>query len=139
MIDNTYVVYTLVDVSNHENVNARGTSPKYKQYQNYNSFLQALSFRTQVFSMKSSKVENAELSRYKFGSKFQNETVWRLVFQIETNDIWKKDDDIFYHAHHDLTGVPIYTGLSETADFAPIIECLDEHTCNTYLEKYIIA
>lgn len=139
MIDNTYVVYTLIDVSNHENVTAKGTSPKYKQYQNYNSFLQVLSFRTQVFSMKSSKIENADLSAYKFGSKFQNETLWRLIFQVEANDIWKKDNDMFYHAHHDLTGVPIYAGLSETAETTPIIECLDKEHRNTYLEKYIIA
>ena len=139
MIDNTYVVYTLIDVSKHKDVTPKGTSDKYKQYQNYNSFLQALSFRTQVFSMKASKLENIDLSSYKFGSNFQNETIWRLIFQIETNDVWKKDNDIFYHAHHDLTGVPIYTGLSETANFTPIIECLDIQTCNTYLEKYIIA
>jgi len=139
MIDNTFVVYTLIDVTKTETVTPKGTSSKYKQFQNYNSFLQALSLRTQIFSMKSSFTESQDLTKYNFGSNYKTGKVWRLIFQIESEDIWKKEDDFFYHAHHDLHLVPIYNQLSETATIENYIDCLTLDNRNTYLEKYVIV
>lgn len=139
MINNTYVVYTLVDVSNEDKVTPKGTNSKYKQYQNYNSFLQALSLRTQITILKVNKTENEDLSSYNFGSNYKTETVWKIVFTTETQDVWKKQDDDFFHAHFDLHGVPIYNKLDETSAIGNSVDCLNDQTKNSYLEKYDIV
>lgn len=139
MLNNSFVVYTLIDVTESKHTTAKGTNMKYKQYQNYNSFLQALSLRTQLFSLKVISDENSELADYKFGSDYKNENVWKLMFEIETPDVWKKEENIFHHAHLDLHGVPVYSGLNESILFHNVIDCLSNSTRNTYVEKIDIT
>jgi hypothetical protein len=139
MLNNSFVVYTLIDVTESKHTTAKGTSMKYKQYQNYNSFLQALSLRTQLFSLNVTSNENCELTDYKFGSDYKNENVWKLMFEIETPDVWKKENDTLHHAHLDLHGVPVYSGLNESILFQNVIDCLSNSTRNTYVEKIDIT
>jgi hypothetical protein len=104
-------MYTLVDVT--ETGARRGDDIyRYKQQQNYMTFLQTISLRSNPSIHKNTN-EKTDLINYNFGEKHKGKhQVWIIEFHFEAEnshsaDLMKKDLDY----------VPIITGINETAKF----------------------
>lgn len=102
---------TLVDIT--ETGARRGDDNyRYKQQQNYMTFLQTISLRSNPIINKKID-ERIDISRLNFGEKHKGRhRVWIVEFEFEAEnshsvDLMKKDLDY----------VPIITGINETAKF----------------------
>ncbi len=116
---------TLIDITKHKKVNSR-KDLKYFQNQNFNTFIQAVSLRSQIF--------NPYVKCYKdgvdsFGSRFKGEhNIWELTFDIERGHNISAEDIL-----NDIEGIPVHNGLQSTRDHQTI-ETQDDTTKNTVLK-----
>lgn len=109
-----FTVYSLVDITDTGVSDPRITPIlPYQQAQNLNSVIQMVSLRIQPVLVQVDVYTNEDMADYDFGSNFSgNETVWVLKFATEragftTPALLRQDAD----------GLPIITGLEETATF----------------------
>lgn len=104
-------MFTLVDVT--ETGARRGDDNyRYKQQQNYMTFLQTISLRSNPIISKNTN-EKITIEDYNFGEKHKGKhQVWTIEFEFEAEDSHSIDLMI-----KDLDYVPIITGINETAKF----------------------
>lgn len=129
------VAYTLVDITSSGSTRVRDSNTKaYHQMQNLNVLLQTIGLRTQPIDHSVDVLENEELSKYNFDSEFTGiHTVWKLVFDIQHESIWQKDDDSLFWLKHDVDGIAVSVDLDETVDFS--VNVFDANkTVNIYFE-----
>lgn len=115
-----HVLYTLVDITDTGVNNPKGSTMEFRQAQNLNSLIQVLSMRTQPLNIIVTKLENASMSEYKFGSKFKDtHSVWKLIFTTDSQDAYRSGDGKYTHLINDCNNVPMHTELTETIKFNP--------------------
>ncbi len=85
------------------------------QQRNFDTLLQVISLRTQIFNIKSPIYNQGN-------SYFQGRPHWQFSFEIEPNSQWLVDNDDFWILKQDTTGTPMIIGLNETADLAPVLD-----------------
>jgi len=114
-----YEVYTLIDISDTGVTDVRYKETKeYNQAQNLNVLLQLIGLRTQPINYKAIELSPRSIKRYELGSEYSgNHRLWKLEFEVDREDVWKKDEDSFYYLKSDCDKVAITTLLTETAKF----------------------
>ena len=113
-----YQIMTLIDITLSSN-RPKKHSKSFLQLQNFNTFIQACSFRTQVFEpLVAQTKQNVDNS---FGTNYKGEMpVWTLDFYTE---------DAVPELKHDIASIPIID-VCENTSFE-VIEVDDEKYCNT--------
>lgn len=128
-----YYAYTLVDITDTANTNPKGNTSSYRQAQNLNSLIQALSLRSQLVLSSVSELTDQDLSNYSFGNSYSgNHTVWIFKFASEKADIWAKENNPVFFAEQDTNIVPIHLGLNETALTSDYFDSVNAETKNIY-------
>jgi hypothetical protein len=114
-----YEIYTLVDITDTQITDVRLTQSKeYNQSQNLNVLLQVIGLRCQPFNYKVVELTKQNMSSYNFGSKYKGiQTVWKLEFEVDREDVWKKDEDNVFYLKDDINEIAITNGLNETCKF----------------------
>ncbi len=109
---------TLIDITLSSN-RPKKHSKSFLQLQNFNTFIQACSFRTQVFEpLVAQTKQNVDNS---FGTNYKGDMpVWTLDFYTE---------DAVPELKHDIASIPIID-VCENTSFE-VIEVDDEKYCNT--------
>lgn len=129
-----FVVYTLVDITNQGYQPAKGTTPEYRQSQNFNTLLQTLNLRGLLDNVVVTN-SNESMTKHQFGEKHKGKKqVWCFMFTCESGNVWQGMDSEFQHAIKDLMGVPVYTRLQETAQIVDYFDTRDIVTKNTYFD-----
>jgi len=127
-----FTAYTLVDITDTADSNPKGNTVTFRQAQNLNSLIQALSLRTQlVLSSVNTTIE--DVSGYSFGTDFTGtHTIWLFKFASEAPDTYANGDEHMYFANDDTHGVPIHNQLDETADISNIFDAKSDTSRNIY-------
>lgn len=112
-----YELYTLIDITDTGVTDIRNKETKeYNQAQNLNVLLQLIGLRTQPINYKVTEIPKRGIKKYELGSEYcGNHRLWKLEFEVDREDVWKKDDDTFYYLKSDCDKVAITTLLDETA------------------------
>jgi hypothetical protein len=84
------------------------------QQRNFDTLLQLIGLRTQMFNIESPKVCTTTL--------FPDKKCWQFSFEIEANAQWLVDNDEFWVLKQDSDNTPMITGLTEDPDLAPILD-----------------
>lgn len=129
---NTYTVYTLIDITNTNVSTPKQSRLKYYQAQNYNTFLQTISLRTQPDNVEVKLLGNKDLKNFKFGKEYKKRKVWKITFECETNQVFKKDENKVYWLEQDFHNVPIHSGLKENIKNVNCVDTSDSDVRNTY-------
>lgn len=113
-----FTVYTLVDITDTGISDSRVTPVKpYNQAQNLNSLIQCVSLRVQPNLISVDKLTGEAMADHEFGSAFTgSQTVWVLKFATERSGYI---DEAKLKA--DVDGLPMLTGLDETATFSTAV------------------
>jgi hypothetical protein len=103
----THKGYTLVDITNTGVIKYTVEQAQQRdQQRNWETVLQILSMRTQLFRVEQVDVLVENVKQYNFGSAYQGkQRIWSFEFDIEFQNAILLDD---------FKTVPIITGLSET-------------------------
>lgn len=112
-----FTAYMLVDITDTGVSDSRHTPVKaYNQAQNLNALIQLVSLRTQPVMVSVDLVED-NLSNYDFGSNFSGtHNIWILKFATERSGYTTEATLI-----SDANGLPVITGLDETANVSPAV------------------
>lgn len=125
-----YRIITLVDITR---TNAMKTEPdqlKILQQANFNSLRQAIELRSNVEWQRDPEKRDGRLPP-PFEGRASH---WIWEFENEREDLFLKDGDQTLLLKEDLQGVPVITGLGETADISPAaIQTLGKNI-NTWVE-----
>lgn len=87
------------------------------QQRNFDTLLQLLSLRTQIFEIK-----NPELTATPPQQFHDKDRVWRMEFEIEPQSQWLVDNDDFWMLKQDSNGTPMIVGLTESPGLAPVLD-----------------
>ena len=125
-----YRIITLVDITR---TNAMKTEPaqlKILQQANFNSLRQAIELRSNVEWQRDPYKQKGRLP----GPFDGHAASWIWEFENEREDLFLKDGDQTLLLKEDLQGVPVITGLEETAEISPAaIQTLGKNI-NTWVE-----
>ena len=124
-------IRTLVDITCTEA--RRGADPsEYRKQQNYMTFVQTLSLRTNVTNLTLYVDEDMNVANLKFGTKYKGkQRVWTGTFETERVDDVLTIDQL----NTDFDIVPIIIGLNESAKFElPSFRSLNDADRNIYFE-----
>ena len=133
-----YTAYTLVDITQSgETKSSNIDSTQYYQQQNLNTLLQCISLRSQPLEPKISTYMTQDVADYGFGKQYQGlHTVWILDFSIEHSNVFANSTNELGFLLSDSDGVPVYTGLEETAELnSKTFETQDPNWINLYFMK----
>lgn len=83
------------------------------QQRNFDTLLQLISLRTQMFNIESPTICNTDL--------FPGKKCWKFSFEIEPNAQWLVDNDEFWVLKQDSDNTPMITGLTEDTGLDPIL------------------
>ena len=128
-----YIAYTLVDITNTNESKFDRNKIKFFQQQNLNTLIQTIGLRSQPMHSKVELEMAQDIVNLGFGKQYQGlHTVWKLQFSIEHGGAIENMDQLLA----DCNGIPIYTGLEETAEIAskcfetigPVNVCFKKHT-----------
>ena len=128
-----YVAYTLVDISNTNESKINRNKLHFFQQQNLNTLVQTIGLRSQPLEPSVSVLLAQDIVNFGFGKQYQGlHTVWELQFSIEHGGAIENMEQLLA----DCNGIPIYTGLEETAEIAskcfetigPINVCFKKQT-----------
>ena len=128
-----YVAYTLVDISNTKEGKITRNKLHFFQQQNLNTLIQTIGLRSQPLEPSVSVLLAQDIVNFGFGKQYKGlHTVWKLQFSIEHGGAIENMDQLLA----DCNGIPIYTGLEETAEIAskcfetigPVNVCFKKHT-----------
>jgi hypothetical protein len=110
-----YRITTLVDITRTNAVKTDPDQLKILQQHNFNSLRQAIELRSNV-----SWARDPERSEGRLPKGLEGKAVhWYWEFEVEREDLFLAGGDPVALLKDDLHGVPIITGLSETADIRP--------------------
>jgi len=125
-----YRITTLIDITR---TNAAKTEPeqlKILQQNNFNSLRQAIELRSNVEWRRDPEKRDGRLPP-PFEGRASH---WIWEFENEREDLFLKDGDQTLLLKEDLQGVPVITGLTETAEIVPAaIQTLGKNI-NTWVE-----
>tara|TARA_X000001036_G_scaffold142618_1_gene135489 strand:+ start:1568 stop:1972 length:405 start_codon:yes stop_codon:yes gene_type:complete len=111
----SFVAYTLVDISNTNESRHDRNKIKFFQQQNLNTLIQTIGLRSQPLESSISVLMAQDIVDYGFGKQYHGlHTVWQLVFSIEHYEVLDDMTTLL----QDCNGIPIYTGLEETAELS---------------------
>ena len=106
-----YTAYTLVDITNTNELKNKPNRYKFLQQQNLNTLIQTIGLRSQPLEPQVETLLAQDIVQYGFGKQYQGlHTVWRLNFSIEHSNVLSDLDVLL----KDCNGIPVYTGLEET-------------------------
>jgi hypothetical protein len=97
------------------------------QQRNFDTLLQLIGLRTQIFS-----IESPELCE---SSLWPGKKCWRFSFEIEHNSQWLVDNDEFWVLKQDSHNTPMITGLTESTGLDPLLDATGTHPNITYHAK----
>ena len=83
------------------------------QQRNFDTLLQLIGLRTQIFNIESPMICNSTL--------FAGKKCWKFSFETEPNAQWLVDNDEFWVLKQDSTGTPMIVGLTEDSGLGPIL------------------
>lgn len=129
----SFVAYTLVDISNTNESRHDRNKIKFFQQQNLNTLIQTIGLRSQPLESTISVLMAQDVVDYGFGKQYHGlHTVWQLQFSIEHYEVL----DDMTNLLQDCNGIPIYTGLEETAELSS--KCFETTgPINLCFKKYI--
>lgn len=108
-----YKLYTLVDISATKQYSYSNSNEKeYSKRQNFNTVLQTLELRSNIIYYNTPSQIEIKGSLIGFNTD-EIIRVWRFDFFTEHPDVFKVEDDIFYHLKKDFNFVPYINGLDE--------------------------
>jgi hypothetical protein len=110
-----YEITTLVDITRTHAVKTEPDQLKILQQNNFNSLRQAIELRSIVNWVNDPKRQEGRLPQG-FDGKAAH---WTWVFDVEREDLFLSGNDPVALLKDDLHGVPIVTGLTETAEIKP--------------------
>lgn len=84
------------------------------QQRNFDTLLQLIGLRTQIFNIESPTLCNSSL--------FPGQKSWRFNFEIEDNAQWLVDRDEFWVLKQDSDNTPMIIGLTEDPGLNPILD-----------------
>ena len=125
-----YRIITLIDITRTNAVKTEPDQLKILQQNNFNSLRQAIELRSNVSWTKDPKRSEGRLPQ-EFTGKAAH---WCWEFEVEREDLFLADGDPVALLKDDLHGVPIITGLSETADIKPAAFQTKGDSANTIVE-----
>ncbi|MCX7592442.1 MAG: hypothetical protein N2235_01535 [Fischerella sp.] len=124
-----YQVFTLVDITEtkvYHTTNSQDKDIKRNQQRNWDTVVQILGLRCQVFDLTTPTAELSDIKNLFFGSDFSGiQKVWSFTFGVDRPDIFRSNNynptgALFL----DFDNVPIITGLTETVNFKiPVFRC----------------
>lgn len=95
---------------------ASGDQRARNQQRNWDTMMQLVGMRTQVFNVEGP--EQIDDNDSPFG---KNRKTWKFTFEIEPEAQWLVDGDEFWILKQDSDGTPMITGLTESSNIDPII------------------
>lgn len=131
VIDNSkkyiYRGYTLIDITDTGVVkNFNDKLKERNQQRNWETVLQVLNMRTQLFRAEQTQIITKDLKGFQFGSAYNSKhKVWVFEFETEHQDVIPLND---------FDSVPIISGLDETAKPAMNLFFTDPENKNIYFE-----
>ena len=96
---------------------ANGDQQARNQQRNWDTMMQLVGMRTQVFNVQGPETVSGEHSPFDCDG-----TVWKFSFEIEPEAQWLVDGDEFWILKQDSDGTPMITGLTESAGIDPVIQ-----------------
>jgi len=129
-----YKIFTLIDITNTKVITPKANPVGFHQEQNFNTFIQILSLRTQVISNNVKKIKKAKYNSFNFGSAFDGSgPLWELTFIAEATVPWIKDEDLTYWLYRDFDNIPVHIKLNEKENIYPesisTVDSLSKNTC----------
>ena len=110
-----YKVITLVDITRANPDRKETDKLKLGQQANFNSLLQAIGLRANITWETDPKQHSGSLPLPLVGKAIH----WTWEFDVERDDVFKKDDDPVALLKEDLHGVPVIGELNNSADIHP--------------------
>ena len=108
-----YTAYTLVDITNTNESKHDKNKLRFFQQQNLNTLIQTIGLRSQPLEPMVEVIMAQDIVNLGFGKQYHGlHTVWKMHFSIEHGGAIENMDTLLADCH----GIPIYTGLEETAD-----------------------
>ena len=128
-----YTVYTLIDITNKQVNTPKQDKIGYYQSQNFNTFLQTISLRTQPNIIETKFIGNKDLKNYNFGTSFKKRKVWIIKFECDTPDVYKKENNPVHLLEQDFENVPVHAGLKSSVKDITYVDTVDKEVRNTYI------
>lgn len=116
-----YIAYTLVDITDSGVITPKKNRQGFYQAQNLNTFVQVLSFRTQILDYSVRQFSDTYSDYGLHGWDTASGNIWELTFIPESTDPWIKDENKLFWLINDFMGVPVHTGLKESVKITPEI------------------
>jgi hypothetical protein len=95
---------------------ATGDQQARNQQRNWDTMMQLVGMRTQVFNVQGPEIADSVESPF-----VKDRRTWKFTFEIEPEAQWLVDGDEFWVLKQDSDGTPMITGLTESGDIEPII------------------
>ena len=129
-----FTAYTLVDISNTQETKHDRNRLQFFQQQNLNTLVQTIGLRSQPLDIGVQAIMTQDIVDYGFGKQYQGlHTVWKMQFSIEHSEVLSDLSQLL----NDCNGIPIYTGLEETAEInSKCFETVDSTLVNLCVKKY---
>jgi hypothetical protein len=124
-----YQIITLVDITRSQAHRSETDRIKVGQQANFNSLIQAIGIRANPSWYQDPKMHTGRLPLPLTGKCNH----WTWEFDIERDDIYKKDDDPVALLKEDLHGVPIIDQLNNSADIHPSAFQTEGKNPNTWI------
>lgn len=112
-----YKVITLVDITRADPDRKETDKIKLGQQANFNSLLQAIGLRANVYWETDPKRHTGSLPLPLVGKAVH----WTWEFDVELEDVFKQDNDPVFLLKQDLHGVPVVDQLNNSADISPSV------------------
>jgi type II secretory pathway pseudopilin PulG len=97
------------------------------QQRNFDTLLQLISLRTQIFNVTDPEICNN-------CPAFQDQLSWQFTFEIEPQWQWAVDGEKFWLLNNDSHGTPMITGLTETGAVTACICSMGNNINTIYYE-----
>lgn len=110
-----YKIITLIDITRANPSRNETDKLKLGQQANFNSLLQAIGLRANVYWETDPKQHSGSLPLPLVGKAVH----WTWEFDVESEDVFKKGNDSVALLKEDLHGVPIINQLNNSADIYP--------------------
>ena len=110
---------------------ATGDQQARNQQRNWDTMMQLVGMRTQVFNVQGPGIVDSVESPFA-----KDQRTWKFTFEIEPEAQWLVDGDEFWVLKQDSDGTPMITGLSESSNIEPIIRTSGSHTNVIYRQGH---
>jgi hypothetical protein len=125
-----YKIITLVDITRANPDRKETDKLKLGQQANFNSLLQAIGLRANVYWESDPRQHSGSLPLPMIGKARH----WTWEFDVELDDVFKREDDPVGLLKEDLNGVPVINGLNESVDINPSAFKTLGDNANTYIQ-----